>query len=397
MRKLILIVFLSMLFSVALAQPLITVQTSVQPSSSLSAGQEGLFNVIIANAGNAIAKNLNVTIYDSEINKYNLISLGDLGISSSQTATFKFNIPSNMSAGIYKTRLNVSYMWNDTLYSLERFIYVTVIPNIIFQVRDYTSTPEDFGIGDLVDIKLGIANVGSDAAKDVVITWAKNSSTFVPIGGNSLYMSEFEGKITRYIYIKLFVSKNIQPGVYPLDITITYKDSTGAQYTTNHVVGLKVSTKSKIDVSLDSFSPQFPVQGGKLEMSIRVTNLGPNDVESLAVRIEPPEKFRIVGSDEVYIGSLKSDDFDTAVFNFNTDRTVEPGTYKFLIQVKYRDFYNNEYTQNKTISLRIYSQTQVPVQVPTRGVYSFITPTNILIIVLIIIIILLYRKMSKKK
>jgi hypothetical protein len=397
MRKLIVLIFLSVLFSVAFAQPLITIQTSIQPSSSLSAGQEGLFNVIITNSGTAIAKNLNVTIFESELNAYNLITMGDLGISSSQTTTFKFFVPSNMSAGIYKTKLNVSYIWNDTFYSLERFIYVTVIPNIIFQVRDYSSQPSDFGIGDQVDIKLGIANVGSDTAKDVVITWAKNSSIFIPIGSNSLYMNDFEGKITRYIYLKLFVNKDMQPGVYPLDIAITYKDNTGAQYTSNQVIGLKVSSKSKIDVSLDSFSPQFPVASGRVELSTRVTNLGPNDVESLSVKIDPPEKFKILGADEVYIGSLKSDDFDTAVFNFNIDKTTEPGTYKFLVEVRYRDLYNNEYVQNKTISLHIYSQAQVPVTTQTRGIYSFINLTNILIVVLIIAVFFLYRKMSRKK
>ena len=95
----------------------------------------------------------------------------------------------------------------------------------------------------------------------------------------------------------------------------------------------------------------------------------------------------------VYIGNLDSDDFDTADFNIFVNENA-PSLLTIDADISYKDSRNNEIIQDETITARAYTQKEATS-------LGLITANNTLFIVIgivfIVILFFIYRAIRRRK
>jgi hypothetical protein len=244
--------------------------------------------------------------------------------------------------------------------------------------------------GEIADLKIILKNNAD--------SYLRNIKVKLDIGG--LSVSPVETTEERSIYqmksgeektleFKLLVSPDASSGPYKIPVNISYYDSIGNNYLKKNYITLIVSSLPEIDIIVEKSTLLTYGQSG--EVTLDVVNKGLSQVKFLTVILENTDDYDILSSSEIYIGDLVSDDYDTTEFKIYVSSQVTQLPLKILL--KYRDSNNREYSQEKTVNLRLYTPEEL-------GRYNLVSSDyTIYIIALIVIVILIYlwRRRKKKK
>jgi len=132
-----------------------------------------------------------------------------------------------------------------------------------------------------------------------------------------------------------------QAMLYKLPVTINYYDDAGTQYTKELLIGLEVNAKSDLLVNLENAELNTAVQSGSVLFN--VINRGTSNVKLMTFSLEPSSDYEIMSpSNEVYLGNIDSDDFQTAKFDVKTTKT---DAVTFKVKLTYKDALNNEFVE----------------------------------------------------
>ena len=101
-------------------------------------------------------------------------------------------------------------------------------------------------------------------------------------------------------------------------------------------------------------------------------------------KFTPSQEHDILSNKRVYLGNSDSDDFETAEFDIVANKKTNQEGVNLLIEATYKDAFNKEFKEEKTIPLDIFSSLKAKN-------YNLIPSSNFLnIIVYIIIIVFIY-------
>ena len=92
------------------------------------------------------------------------------------------------------------------------------------------------------------------------------------------------------------------------------------------------------------------------KVTIKFVNKGLIDLKLMNVKLEESKKFDIVSSDEVYVGNIDSDDYETAEF----DLYVKGWQSEVIlpIVIDYMDANNQRYRDKENVVLKLYSSSK---------------------------------------
>ena len=178
--------------------------------------------------------------------------------------------------------------------------------------------------------------------------------------------------------------------IYKLPLELEYADELGNKYGRNTTISVIIGDVPDLAVTLDSTTILQP--GTKGEIAVKFVNKGVTDVKFLNVKIKPTDNIQVISSEEVYVGGIDSDDYETAEFDLFIEKGK--GEIKIPLTVEYMDANNDEYTKLVELSLPLYSSKEAKKLGLMQG-----GSAGGFIIMLIIIggAIYGYRKWKKKK
>tara|TARA_Y100000310_G_scaffold164484_1_gene164262 strand:- start:3324 stop:3905 length:582 start_codon:yes stop_codon:yes gene_type:complete len=181
-------------------------------------------------------------------------------------------------------------------------------------------------------------------------------------------------------------SQDIEPGDYNVPYSLSYVDSEENFVQKSGSIGIVVGAETELDFN---FELERNVVGEQGQVSLRIINEGFGDIKFVSVRIVP-EGFTIIGTESEYIGTIDSDDFETATFDvlFDSDKA------RILAVINYKDFGNVEQIENVNRDLKVYSVEE--------GIELGIIERNnsfmyVILIVVIVGLWLVYRSVKKRR
>jgi len=181
-------------------------------------------------------------------------------------------------------------------------------------------------------------------------------------------------------------SSTAEPQDYKVPYTLTYK---GQATPMKGVVTIRVIGNVELNVFA---STKTPVVSSSDELTIQITNTGFADARYVSVQLFPAGFF-LLSDDNVYIGDISSDDFQTAVFNIKY--TSETPTAEAIIE--YLDFNNQKQTMVFKQNIELYTQKEAInagiISTNNTGIYI----TGLVLIILIWIIWRAIRKRLRKR
>ena len=231
----------------------------------------------------------------------------------------KFKVKDSAPPGYYTIYLNLSYLRDGEIISQKKTIEVPVSigqKNLVVDLNPKTISP-----GNQTNITYSITNNGLTPVSDVLLTWSESTGLVLPLGSdNRNFVSRINPGETVDVNYLVATDPNITTGIYPLEVTLSYSDSNGAQ-TQKSTIGIIAGGKTDFDVSSDYTNSQ---------LSFSIANVGSNNAAAVVVKISPQPGLNITGSNTVIIGALNKGDYSIANFTVSSasDTNASGGSFR---------------------------------------------------------------------
>lgn len=232
-------------------------------------------------------------------------------------------------------------------------------------------------------ILIDIANDEEEDIQDVSLSLDLTNVPISSIGSSEDSIDEIDEDDSETFAFTLKASTTANPGDYKIPYTLTSSDSTLVKKGT---IGVTIEASPDLEFTT---TLETPVTGQKGKINLKIVNKGQSDARFVSVTVDP-DGFTLLSENPLYIGSVNSDDFETASFDvlFNTLRPHFTGT------VEYVDFDNRKIIKDLDIPLTVYTTqraTELGI-IKKSNAGSYIT-----ILVVLIIVYFVWRSIKKRR
>jgi len=280
-------------------------------------------------------------------------------------------------------------------------------------ISSVTTDPTEIQPGQQVSLDLTIKNNNQDFdVNNVVVSMNLNGlvqqvgvsqQTIYPAVPFSPYQSSSQRTIDTIssdshesIHFDLSADSNAVSGTYniPLIATYTLDDNTGnGTLVSNEFLGVvTVIVNAKPNIVVSSIGPAL-IKGQSGKITIQAVNSGLGTSNFLSIKLGNVNGVSITGSDNVYIGNINSNDFDTSDFSVFVNANAL-STINLPVEITYTDSQNNHITQDNTLLIKTYTtQEAKSLGLINGGSSTFI----IILLVLVVIVFFVYRSVRKRR
>lgn len=206
------------------------------------------------------------------------------------------------------------------------------------------------------------------------------------LGSSEDTFDEIREDKNKEMVFRIKASNSIEPGDYNLPYILIYKNENDTKITKSGYIGISVNSKTRLDYII---GPEKPVIGMKDKLTLSIINRGLGEIKSVSIQIVP-EGYSLLSEDKVFVGSISSDDFQSASFDVIYTKTNP----NFVATIEYLDFENNEKIEQIRIHFEVYTKEQAIQK-------QIISKNNSLLIIIVVLILLIafliYRKIRRSR
>lgn len=153
-----------------------------------------------------------------------------------------------------------------------------------------------------------ITNTGNSPLKNMVVSWEDPDGVILPVySDNTKYIDYLEADESVTISYTVMADVNADPGLYTLNINMTFEDYDSNSSTIETTAGVFVGGETDFDVSFS--------ESDEGEISLSVANVGNNIAYSVKVSIPEQDNFKTTGSSSTIVGNLEKGDYTIASFD----------------------------------------------------------------------------------
>jgi len=310
---------------------------------------------------------------------------------------WKLRVDSDAIEGNNEIELRYSVEGRPAAVKFEPFLINVKSRDIILTVGKIQANPEKVAPGQEIELSFPLQNLADSDVDDVRVTLDLEGFPFATFGStNEQVVQLLRRRETTNLSFKLVTNSDADLKTYNIPIAISFTDKFDEDHKLTGKFGIKVYEKPDYlldltEVDLEKGEVFLPNTKGRVVVAF--SNTGRGDINALNIKLLPSNSYKIITKDELYIGNLESDDYETAEFDIYVEKVT--GDVPLKLQLDYKDSENTKFTDNIDLMLKVYSRKEA-------GKLGLIKKKNIIgaiIFWLIIagIIYLIYRHYKKKK
>ncbi len=258
-----------------------------------------------------------------------------------------------------------------------------IIINIVSAITLNSVTAPTLAPGEEGEITIELENNFDEDATDISLQLALNGLPFISIGSSEDSISELETNDEEEIKFKIKASNDIKPGDYEIPYNLQYTIDKEIKKRIGSI-GIKVNASPELTFTVSTEKPILNMQD---KISLKIINKGLADAKFVSVKILT-QGFTLLSENEVYIGTINSDDFETADFDiiYSSKKPV------FSAILEYTNFNNEKLTKIINLPINVYTQEKA---FELGLINKNNTPFYIGIVIAIVLIFILYRAIRK--
>jgi hypothetical protein len=250
------------------------------------------------------------------------------------------------------------------------------------------TSPSEIAPGEVSNIDFEVGNNGETDIQDISIILDLTSSPFAPyLSSTEFNIDELKDGKTKSASFKVKALNNADSGIYKIPLKIIYTEN-GQTKERSSLISLSINSEPIISGSIEEGSL---LNGKENSISVKIVNKGLSSIKFLEAEIEKSSYYTILSPENVYIGDLDSNDFDSADFKIYFKEN-SPTNIKIPIVLRYKDLLNNEYEKTLNLNAKVYSQEQA---IQLGLIQKNNTVIYVVIAVILIIIYLIYRSIRR--
>ncbi len=274
-------------------------------------------------------------------------NIGTLGKRSeddrSKVVKFKIGIENSVNEGKYPLKVYVYTNGKENKLSLTKELSIDVDSESNAEI-EYISV-EKMVPGKKTNLVFGIKNVGNSPLKNAMFSWECSNDVILPVGSSNVkHINLIDMGDTANVSFEVLTNVNTKPGLYKLDMVLTYDDIEELKTITEagtvenqkrkeikSKAGIYIGGTTEFDIAFMEKSPT-----GAYTFSI--SNIGNNGANSVKVSVPLQENWTITdGGNSVMLGNLQKGDYTVADFNLKPAEIGKDLPIKFEISYTSND------------------------------------------------------------
>ncbi|MBI5065438.1 hypothetical protein HZA97_04310 [Candidatus Woesearchaeota archaeon] len=295
--------------------------------------------------------------------------------------TWLVKVGKDASAGFDRIELDVDEDGDDSNY-----YFPVQIKNFepTLTISDAQTTPLQVAPGNKVIVDLTLENQASFLLKNVQVKLGLSNLPFAPSEGiEEQTLKELLNP--QKLSFKLSVNPDAEAGVYKVPVMLNYFDEFGNSYSKSNLISIKVGSTPKLEISQESSTL---LVGKKEEATIKLVNNGLTKVKLLTVTIQAINA-ELLSSNNVYIGDLDVDDFQT----IDMDLFPQSKETQLKLTLSFKDANNKEFKETVTLPIKVYTDEEAKA-------LGLVSQSNLFVYLAIIVVLIVayvfYKKIRKK-
>ncbi len=273
-------------------------------------------------------------------------NIGTLGKRSEddriRVVKFKLGIENSVNAGKYPLKVYLYTNGNNKL-SLTKELNIDIDSESNAEI-EYISV-EKMVPGEKTNLVFGIKNVGNSPLKNAMFSWECANDVILPVGSSNVkHINLIDLGNTANVSFEVLTNVNTKPGLYKLDMVLTYDDIEELKTITEagtvenqkrkeikSKAGIYIGGTTEFDIAFMEKSPT-----GAYTFSI--SNIGNNGANSVKVSVPLQANWTITdGGNSVILGNLQKGDYTIADFNLKPAEIGKDLPIKFEISYTSND------------------------------------------------------------
>jgi hypothetical protein len=223
---------------------------------------------------------------------------------------FKLMTDANASEGTYNLDIVTTYKSgsgsDEQTYTTTKTVQVQVQGKEYAQV--VTVSKADIDIAKEEPLEFIVTNTGASALKNLVFSWNDPKGVVLPVySDNTKYIKYLAAGQSVKVDYTVMADVSATPGLYTLDVNLSYEDSDSNSKNIQTTAGLFVGGATDFDVSFSESSAGAT--------SFSVANVGNNIAYAVKVSIPDQDGYKVSGSSSTIVGNLEKGDYTIASFD----------------------------------------------------------------------------------
>lgn len=217
--------------------------------------------------------------------------------------------------------------------------------------------PEKAAPGSTNQMQLRLENLASGQLKNIQVS-LDTSSENLPMataGSSQKNIASIDSGSVETLNYSLSIDESAENGVYKLPIQINFENEAGTSFEQQTTTGINVGGEPQLDVGLNT---EDAVTEGTRELTFRLVNKGHGSADFVSMELQENDNVEVIGSNDVYIGSMDADDFQTASFRVHVSaeqESVNVNEIEFPVELSYTD-QNGDRVETQNAQAELYSQ-----------------------------------------
>ncbi len=231
--------------------------------------------------------------------------------------------------------------------------------------------------GKIVTIWIKAENTGTEPLADAVFTLKPEYPFSLPNNDPVRSYGSIASGDDILLEYKLYVDPGAPNGTYKMKVIYGR-----GGITSEKDVEITVKEKDK-GADLDAFFVRMePVAypGSSTRLTIDIVNRNPGTAYYTTASIESPAA--VIERNEIYVGNLESDDFDSVDFDLKIKSDVQPGQYPVHVTMTYKDADSDTFQKTDTVNINVISAKEA-----NAGTQSELPLLNIVIGILVLLVL----------
>ncbi len=273
----------------------------------------------VQNVGNADLKNIKVALNPeypfSKLSGEELqksISYLNARQDNNEAGVLKFKLMTDANASEGTCNLDITTTYNSGSGSSATTYTTTKTVPLEVQGKEYaqvvTVSKADIDIAKEEPLEFIVTNTGTSPLKNLVFSWTDPKGVVLPVySDNTKHIKYLEAGQSVTVAYSVMADVNANPGLYTLNVNLSYEDSQSKSKNIQTTAGLFVGGATDFDVSFSESSAGAT--------SLSVANVGNNIAYAVKVSIPDQDGYKVSGSSSTIVGNLEKGDYTIASFN----------------------------------------------------------------------------------
>ncbi|HLC20133.1 MAG TPA: COG1361 S-layer family protein [Candidatus Nanoarchaeia archaeon] len=289
-----------------------------------------------------------LSIYDSK----NVINIGKLraGLSGSDALIVEFKLKVDENAVEKEELVDVRVTYGTFVRIYKDFPVDIQTRDVELVVRGIHTEPELVSPGEDFKLKLTLSNNADSLLRNINVKLNLSASVpFVPTQSTAEeYVYQINSNTQRVVTFEVTALPDADGGLYKIPLKITYVDEQGKSFEKEDFIGLKITSKPDLLLTVDQTTINAENRQGTV--TLKIVNRGLTDLKLVSAILKSSDDYEMVSSPEIYVGNIDSDDFETVDFAMRLrsyDSNIE-----LPVTLTYRDVTNKMFTQTVSVQFR---------------------------------------------